>query len=186
MSDGPHRSLPMRQHWKHVAERAATPAYGPEEIAEAFPIALKKDFREAPVSTIRDILGAGEQNPLFNDNRAKQLEAVRRVCRGSTAGNTLIDCAIEATENGLTGEAALRSALEGALDAHARSGCHQIEEHYRREEPRSTADVRDRLAAARNLCPRSELASELIAGKNDGGDGLRLEKRTGIDEGPSL
>lgn len=186
MSDGPHRSLPMRRHWKALAARAATPAYSPTQVAEAFPVALKRDFGEAPLSQIRDILGGGEQSSLFREDRAAQLEAARHACRGSAAANTLIDCAIEATANGLTGDTAFRTALENASDAHAKAGCHQIEEHWRREEPQSTVNVRDRLNTARSACSYSDLASELMSGKPTGKGDLRLRKRTGVDEGPSL
>src|SRR3546814_17877927 len=64
-------------------------------------VALKRDCREAPLSQIRDILGGGKQSSLFQEDRAAQLEAARHACRGSAAANTLIDCAIEATANGL-------------------------------------------------------------------------------------
>ncbi len=186
MSDGPHRSLPMRRHWKDLAQRAATAAFTAEQVAEAFPVALKNEFSEAPLAEIRKILGDRVQNSLFKENRAAQLEAVRRECPGSAAGNTLIDCALEANANGLTGEAATRTALENAVDAIARAGCHQIEEHYRRKEPQSTANVRNRLDAARTQCARSEIASELMSDDGGGSSKGRLRKRTGIDEGPPL
>jgi MoCo/4Fe-4S cofactor protein with predicted Tat translocation signal len=47
----------MRRYWKNLAERAATPAFTTEQVAEAFPVALKNEFREAPLAQIRDILG---------------------------------------------------------------------------------------------------------------------------------
>lgn len=183
MSDGPHKSLPMRDHWRNLAERATTPAFTAEQVAEAFPVALKNDFCEAPLAQLRDIFGDNAQSSLFTADRVAQLEATRRECRGSAAGNTLIDCALEANANGLTGDVACRAALENALDTHARAGCHQIEEHYRRKEPQSTANIRDRLNAAWRQCGRSEIASELMS---DGSSKPRLPKRTGIDEGPSL
>lgn len=186
MSDGPHRSLPMRRHWKDLAERAGTPAYSPGDVADAFPVALRRDFREAPLSQIRDILGGGEQSSLFEEDRTGQLEAARRACRGSAAGNTLIDCAIEANADGLVGDRAFRTALENALDAHARGGCHQIEEHWRREEPGSTANVRDRLIAARSQYSYAALASEMMSDEATVSSDLRLAKRTGVDEGPPL
>jgi len=164
MSDGPHRSLPMRRQWRDLAERAATPAYTAEQVAEAFPVALKHDFREAPLLQIRDILGDSAQVPLFNEDLSPQLEAARRACRGSAAGNTLIDCAIEANAQGLTGEAAFRSALKNAMDAHARAGCQQIEEHWRRNEPKNTENIRERLREARSACAHDALASELMSG----------------------
>lgn len=185
MSDGPHRSLPMRRPWKLLAERAGTPAYAPEEVSEAFPVALKSDFREAPLEQVRDILGGSGQSSLFGEDRAARLEEARRMCRGSAAGNTLIDCAIEANANGLTGDTAYKAALKNALEAHARAGCHQIEEHWRREEPRSTGHLRERLREARCACAFSDIASELTE-SGSGNRDTRLSKRTGVDDGPPL
>jgi hypothetical protein len=186
MSDGPHRSLPMRRHWRDLAERASTPAFSANEVGEAFPIALKRDFREAPLERVRDILGGGEQSSLFASDRAAQLEESRRFCRGSAAGGTLIDCAIEANAKGLTGDAAFRIALENALDAHARAGCHSIEEHYLREDRPNSVNVRNRLGDARRFCPYAELATELMSSSTARVRDLRLPKRTGVDEGPPL
>jgi hypothetical protein len=176
----------MRRHWKALAARAATPAYSPTQVAEAFPVALKRDFREAPLSQIRDILGGGPQSSLFQEDRTAQLEAARRACRGSAAGNTLIDCAIEANANGLTGDAAFKTTLENALDTHARANCHAVEEHYKRENWPNPAHVRDRLGAARDACSFGAVATELISGKTNDKSDLRLPKRKGLDEGPPL
>ena len=215
MSDGPHRSLPMRRHWKDLAKRATNPAYSPDEVSEALLPPLTREFRAEPLSEIRGILGDGKQvdraglGPdgdllqlseeavaasannqsrgvtVFKGDRSARLDAARQLCRGSVAGNTLIDCAIEAAANGMTGDIAFREALENALEAHARGGCHQIEEHHHRKEPHSTSNVRDRLRTARALCSYAALASALMSGKPLDGN-LRLPKRTGINEGPSL
>ena len=185
MSDGPHKSLPMRRHWKDLAKRAANLAYSPDEVSEAILPPLMREFRAAPLSEIRVILGDGKQGSLFKEDRSARLEEARQLCRGSAAGNTLIDCAIEAVTNGLTGDIAFSEALENALEAHARGGCHQIEEHHYREEPHSTSNVRDRLCTARSLCSYAVLASALMSGKPADGN-LRLPKHRGINEGPSL
>ena len=44
MSDGPHRSLPMRQGWKRVAERGANDNFTTEQIAAAIVPALEQDW----------------------------------------------------------------------------------------------------------------------------------------------
>jgi hypothetical protein len=185
MSDGPLKSLPMQRHWKKLAERAANPSYTCDEVDEGLLPPLMREFKEAPLSEIRAILGGGEQGTLFNESRAAQLDAARQACRGSAAGNTLIDCAIKANANGMTGDAALRHALRNALEDRARAGCHQIEEYQYREEPRNGAKVRDRLSEARMRCPYDRLASELMSNPKSN-KSLRLRKRTGIDEGPPL
>ena len=45
MSDGPHRSLPMRRPWKTVAECADNAAFEVDEIREAIVPALEQDCR---------------------------------------------------------------------------------------------------------------------------------------------
>ena len=60
MSDGPHRSLPMRPAWKKLAERADKAAFSAEEVRDALPAALAEDWRkEIPDSIVwkvREIL----------------------------------------------------------------------------------------------------------------------------------
>ena len=46
MSDGPHRSLTMRQAWKRLAEHADNPAAGMEELIQLGGYALEDDLRE--------------------------------------------------------------------------------------------------------------------------------------------
>lgn len=185
MSDGPHRSLPMRRHWKDLAERAETPAFSTGDMDEALRVALKKEFSEAPLSAIREILGGGDQGSLFQVDCAGQLDEARQACWGSVAGNILIDCAIEANANGVTGDAAFQGALQNALEAHAWSGCHQIEEHHHRKEPHSAPNASKRLRGARDRCSFGALASELMPNKQPVND-TRLRKHTGVDEGPPL
>lgn len=185
MSDGPHKSLPMRRQWKNLAERAGNSLYTSDEVEEAFSLSLKGESREAPISEVRAILGYGTQRTLFDDDCSVQLDAVRQVCRGSALGDMLIDCAIEANANGLTGDEAVHQALRNALEARAWSGCRQIEEHQYRELPRDGAMVRDRLNQARNGFNFDALASELMSDPKSN-QNLRLTKHTGIDEGPPL
>src|ERR1700690_3372398 len=46
MSDGPHRSLPMRPWWKQVALRADKSAFSVPECADALAVALEREFAE--------------------------------------------------------------------------------------------------------------------------------------------
>ena len=184
MSDGPHRSLPMKRHWKKFAERLENSSYTPEEIDEAWLSALKKDFREPPLSEIRTILVGNGQRPLFKENLAAQLDSVRQSCRGSAVGNTLIDCAIAADANGMVGNSAFHHALTSTLEAHVRSHYRQIEEHYYRKSPVKCPPVRERLHEAYNRFSCASFASELMSPQSS--IGHQLPKRTGIDEGPQL
>lgn len=185
MSDGPHRSLPLPPHWKHLAERAATPAYSPTDVEEALPIALKKDFlREAPLSEVTRILRGDKQGSLFQQAQTDQLETLRDAHPGSVPAGTLIDCALGALSDGLRGDEAAQTAITQALQAHARSRSRQIVEHYH-PAGRNNPDPSQRLRDARGHLSYTQIASELMSDGPSMRD-LRLTKRSGVDEGPPL
>lgn len=186
MSDGPHRSLPMRRHWKNLAERAAKAAYSMEEVREALPFALQKDLREAPLASIREVF-SGNQGSLFIESEIARLEAIRQSSVHSAAGHIVIDCAVQAVAAGLTGETAYQAALENACDAQARSALRSVEEHYHREaSARSAYYVRDRLDAARQQCDFKALAAGIAADAPSARGAAHLPRHTGLDEGPTL
>lgn len=185
MSDGPHRSLPMRRHWKDLAQRAAKSAFAPEEVCEALPYALKRDILEAPIKDIRDIMEGGS---LFPELRIEQLEALRETCRGSAPANLAIDCAIEAATNGFTGEAGTETALRNALEDTTRSALRGMEEHYEREaSSRSAGYLRTRLDAARQQLDCGALAREILSSERPPSRrSVTLPRHSGVDEGPPL
>jgi hypothetical protein len=185
MSDGPHRSLPMRRHWKDLAQRAAQSAFSPDQVCEALPYALKRDILEAPIKGVRDIMSG---DSLFPEMRVEQLEELRESCRGSAPANLLIDCAVEAIRNGLIRDAGTEAALQNALQDTTRSALRGIEEHYGREaSSRGSEYVRDRLDAARQQLDCNALARELLSSEQPPAQrSVSLPRRTGIDEGPTL
>ena len=186
MSDGPHRSLPMRRHWRNLAERASKAAYSADEVCEALPVALQRDMCEAPLAAIRDII-SGNQGFLFAHNEIERLEAVRQASTRSAACNVVIDCAIQAVSGGLTGEAAYRATLEIACEAQVRSQFRSVEEHYHRSaSARSARYVRDRLDAARQQCDFKTIASGFITGTQSPRGAANLPRHSGLDEGPTL
>jgi len=186
MSDGPHRSLPLRRHWKKFLERVVTPSFSSCEVIEALSNALINDFKEAPVSRVLNILQGDGQPSLFHENCADQIEALRRTCPGSTASNILLECATEANASGLTGYQAVRMTLENALDALFRSARNSIEEHCKRKESWSGMNIRTRLKDAWKEVSFSGLASEIIFGKAASTKKANLTKRTGLDDGPQF
>lgn len=187
MSDGPHRSLPMRNHWKRLAERADKAAYSVLEVSEALPAALRQDFREAPLEQLKKALGVDDQGALFSVQNPQELDALRAECPGSAAGNTLIDCAKEAVASGLSGEKACEQALASALDECSRSAFRGIEEHYYREAPDHRAQfVRSRLDEGRSKCDVNALAKDMLNAPPKGNLGRSLAKHDGLDEGPEL
>lgn len=187
MSDGPHRSLPLGKHWKNLAERADKAAYSASDVSEALPVALRREFRDAPFKQLKAALGVGDQAGLFVAERPEQLDALRYACAGSAAGNALIDCAKEALADGLTGESACQRAAENALEECVRANFRSIEEHYYRQAPAHNARyVRGRMEEARHGCDFSSLAGNLLEGSGKRGSSGRLIRHEGIDAGPEL
>ena len=94
MSDGPHRSLPMRPQWKSVAERASKDAWSIADVSKAAVRALECDLAEIPVRPLRRILGSDGAASLFSANPdalAAELDRARAECRGSSIGNAAIE-----------------------------------------------------------------------------------------------
>src|SRR6267142_7186561 len=100
MSDGPHRSLPMRPGWKRVAERAHNRNYDAQQVQEALLAALAKDCRiELSPAFIADFYGV--YGTLLKDDLPTQLESLRGVAAGGL-GRTVLDYAIQLASNGET------------------------------------------------------------------------------------
>lgn len=187
MSDGPLKSMKMRRHWRPFAERVENPAFPLKEVCDALNHALKKDFAEAPVEQVQNILGGGrKQASLFPQERIAQLEKLRRECPGSAAAKALIDCAVEVVADGRAGEGAVRQALKNASESYTRDYFRGVEEHCQREGGDSAELIRDRLEATRQACNYDTLASDLAIGENLLSKSSGIEKHSGIDEGPPL
>lgn len=187
MSDGPHRSLPLKRAWKTLAERAGKEAYPTSEVEEAMVFALKKEFLAAPLDEICQILDSKGQASLFSDNLIDRLEEFRETCRGSAANNILIDCAIDAVGQGITGKPAQIIVLRDALAGYMLSASRSIEEHYLREAGSKDANfVRTRLDMAYHQCNFGNIASDMLVGRGGTGVMKNLPRNLGIDAGPSL
>src|ERR1700730_6655287 len=185
MSDGPHRTLPKRRHWKDTAERAAKPVHSESEVCEALIFALKRDILEAPIEKLQEILDSRRPD-LFPTRQLEQLEDLRGECRGSAAANVSIDCAIEAIQSGLKGHAAVRSALQNAIEDIMRSAFRGMNEHYQREATsHETFNLRSRLDAAHRQIDCGAIVSELLSSqKPPSPRSIQLPRHTGLDEGP--
>ncbi len=185
MSDGPHRSLPLRPHWKTLARRAAKAAYSPDEVAEALPFALKREFPQALLNAIREVMCG---DTLFPWMRREQLDALRAKHPGSAPANLAIDCAVAVVTNEATGEAGVQAALTAALAETMHSALRATEEHYQREaHPRRSSYVRKRLDAARQKVDCGALARELLSDNTKPKRrAVNLPTRKGVDEGPPL
>jgi hypothetical protein len=175
----------MRRHWQDVAERAAKAAFSSDQVAGSLPYALKKDILCAPIAEIRKIMAGGT---LFPEMTVERLELLRQSHYGSAAAHHLIDCAIEATAGGLSGDNGTEAALKNAFEGITRDAVRGIEEHYQREATSMSAGyVRLRLDAARQQLDCGALARELLSpDKLPSQRSVTLPRQSGIDEGPSL
>src|SRR5664280_1797154 len=135
MSDGPHRSLPMRRGWKRVAKRGDKSAFAIDEISAALIPALRQDCQDDLIPGFLDGLRAvcqDQEHSLFKDNIEPQIEALRHLA-GSGIGHVVLDEAIRLCATGEQGLNIALKALDNALTDRATRGAKQVEECYFRE-----------------------------------------------------
>ena len=186
MSDGPHRSLPMRKAWKKVAEQADTAAFSVPDIVPKVIEALSADWREEvtpdQLRSLRGFLNEANQLALFPEQRREMLERLRHEASGRALGLTLIECVDKAAARGMSGEDALGAATQAALSMHVTRGIRSMEEHFLREAtaPRA-ARMRQKAESAVAGCPLDALARRLT-GHDSGPAPQRTEKKDGLDD----
>lgn len=190
MSDGPHRSLPMRSRWKAFAKTADKPAFETAIVAEIAMQALSQDWREEVpsdvLSGLRKTLETIGQADMFNQDKSAHFDGLREIAAGQPLARTLIECAAKAATGGLVGDVAFEEAATRALSMRVSRGVRQVEEHYLRKTsmPRAV-NVRERgEAAARHLDIRS-LARRLTK-LDTRANKPRTRKMDGLDDGVSL
>ena len=188
MSDGPHRSLPMRPAWKKVAECADNRAFEADEIRGAIIPALEQDCRReiSPefLSRIRRIC-RDQAESLFKGDVQPSLEGLRAAA-GSGMERTVLNHAIQAAAKGTTGEGITEKAMTDALTDRAARGARQVEEHYLRKSTLPRAHkVRGRIEEGINGADITSIARRVL-----NGDGkkpsAKPSKRRGLDEGVKL
>ena len=188
MSDGPHRSLPMKRKWQFVAERADKDAHGIDEISIALIPALEGDCRDeiTPgfIESIRKIY-AEQDTLLFKHDINAQVKALR-VNAGSGIGRRIIENVVRLSPDKEAGLDALVKALSYALTERAARCNRQVEEHYLRESTASRANnVRSRLEQGLAGAPIEALARQIL--KIDScRPSHKSVKRHDLDEGPKI
>lgn len=186
MSDGPHRSLPMRPGWKKVAEHASNLAFAVEDVCDAIVVALTKDWRKEIssrfVTSIIEILG---ETTLFGQDKIRSILDLRQTISGSTIGTALLEFLTIAIDEGKSGRAAIQDAMIHALRDQSARCARQVEEHYLRE-PRmqNTLSVRRRLDKAIQAADFGSLTGQLL---DRGSKSVRrIKKHDGVDDGVNL
>ena len=187
MSDGPHRTLPMRPSWRKLAERADNDSFTAEQVAEAVCPALASDWRtevsDATLRAVATCVGDSPQLGLF----ASQAELIRlRAQCGSPMAALLVDAACDAVADGLVGREAVEKAVADALSERALRGSRQVEEHYLRNgSNRRATKVRSRLNACAGAAGIAALASSIAQGTSTARQ-FKPTKHDGLDQGVAL
>ena len=189
MSDGPHRSLPMRRGWKKVAEYADKNAFTLNDLQEAVIVALGKDWRaDIPIRLTRcicEVLG-DPQKSLFLDQKIARLDLMRPAIAGHGFELVLLERAMEYAIKGLFGPDVPVMVARDALGIWASRCCRQVEEHYLRRStlPRA-CNVRARMEEGMQEVSLDGLARELLD-TNHGLVPRVVPKWSGLDEGVRL
>ena len=186
MSDGPHRSLPMRPTWRRVAERADKRAFTPEEISQALAPAVEQDCRDDMSSEfLSDLRRVVEEPSLFEDDAAARLEALRPQA-SSGLERTVLDNVSLLSAADVDGFAVVQEALKAALMDRANRGARQVEEHYLRKSSAPRANnVRGRLDDGIGCTDFDAVAARVLSVDPNRPSSTPL-KQKGIDDGVSL
>ena len=188
MSDGPHRSLPMRRPWKTVAECADNAAFEVEEIRETILPALENDCRREMRREFLDGLSrvcADQESSLFKTDIRPVLEELRRTANMGVE-SLVLDHAIRTAANGASGRGVAEKAVSQALKDRGASGIKQVEEHYlRKSNAKRAHNVRDRMEQAVSGADTDSVARRLLDGRQKNAT-AKPTKRQGLDDGVKL
>lgn len=189
MSDGPHRSLPMRRPWKELVKRGDQCTYDPEQVAEAATNALASDFRKEVswplINALKSIFGGLDNSLRIPEIAVQQLQALRSLAGGSVFGRNAIEWSIELVNEGRLENDAVYVAIGLAAKARGFANARQIHEHVLRSTNQTRANgVTARLNSAIGGLSESSLGSTLMSRQSAGK--TRLSKSISLDAGVPL
>lgn len=191
MSDGPHKSLPLRQAWKRVCEVAGNTAHSLDEVVERLLPALLADVRheigDTFIAKVRKIVEPNSEQPtLFNDVRDQLAGLKREQC--SPFQSELVDSVDDAVRDGHKGLDALTTGAKAAIDTRANATINSVVEHYLRKAPHEAA-----VGVGRRLTSGLKSAADQISALANGFATGRLAAalpgsapRSDLDDGPTL
>ncbi|MDP1701733.1 MAG: hypothetical protein Q8L53_12350 [Aestuariivirga sp.] len=189
MSDGPHKSLPMRKGWKKFAEHADKAAFELEQVADAAIPALEGDWWEdvAPsIDALRKIVGDTRQFSLFGNISMEAIEALKQNNPGNSLLCAVVDGVVRAVASGQTNEEALLSGAIAALIDRGARAIRQVEEHYLRKAGANRAyDMRTRMEDGISRAPVEALGRRML-GFDPRIAPLKPQKLQGLDDGVRL
>lgn len=189
MSDGPHRSLPMRRSWQRVAERADKRSFTPEEISRALEPALEQDCRDELRPDFLDSLRRVVEEPsLFRETVTAGIESMQPHAAPGLERAVIdrVSFLSALSPADMDGIAVMKEAVKGALQNAANQRARQVEEHYLREasSPRA-ANVRGRLEEAAGCTDFGALAERILGIDSQAAPKAPL-RQTGLDDGVRL
>ncbi len=187
MSDGPHRSLPMRKGWKRVAESADNQAFGTDEIRDAILPALEEDCRGeiSPefFTNLRRVC-ADQEASLFKNDVAPSLEGLGNAA-GAGLARAVLNYALQQAALGNSPKDIPERALKDALIDRAAKGARQVEEHFCRESTTPRANkVRERIEQAISSADIGGVARRILEPESK--SETQAPKRKGLDDGVKL
>lgn len=189
MSDGPHRSLPMRRPWRELAKRGDQRAYDSEQVAEAATHALASDFKNEVsgrlISALKDVFTGRDNSLGIPEIALQQLEEAKSLAAGSVFGMNAVAWSISLVREGRLDKQALYDAVGLAAKERGFANSRSVEEHYLRESSQRRANgVSARLNSAISGLSEGKLGSTLIDPQSAASRAPR--RRTEIDDGVPL
>lgn len=184
MSDGPHRSLPMRPWWKQVALRADKKAFDVSECAEAYTVALGREAAEGlRPSFVQSLKNAEEEPGLFGPAQSWHLQKLQAV---TPLERRVLDNIAVLTPEEQVGADSFFNACADALRNEIHRYSKQIEEHYLRASgPAHARRERQRLDDAGARADVEGLLRNLLR-PHAVRTAPVLKKKTDLDDGVSL
>lgn len=183
MSDGPHRSLPMRPWWKQAALRADRSAFDVSECTVAIEHALEREFaEELRPSFVKGLKDAHEEPGLFTpaESLLSKLNPETPLER-----RVLDNLAVLSPEDALNVNAVL-TAIANAMRNEAPRFNKQIEEHYLCKAGRHHASrERERLDEATARADMDGLVRRLLQ-PGPLRTARLLKKKVGLEDGVTL
>ncbi|MGX9181966.1 hypothetical protein [Mesorhizobium sp. BHbdii] len=193
VSDGPHKSLPLRPKYRRVAEWAYKPAFSISEVCEATESALVQDANMEVRGVIRQLIDIVDGGDLFSrqpDELQRQLQELRADPAVHPLAANAIECTQMAVQQGLQGRDAVQDGIVTALSERLHANARTTEEHYLVERgPGASRTIRNRMG-------------EVSARMNENGSFARIARslfgdstvaitrtpaaRNGLDDGVSL
>lgn len=167
MSDGPHRSLPMRRPWKELAKRGDQLAYDSEQVSEAATHALVSDFKNEVsgrlLGALKDVFLRRDNSLGISEVAIEQLEKAKALAAGSVFGTNAVAWCIQLVHEGRLDQQALYDAVGLAAKERGFANARSTEEHYLRKSNQRRADnVAVRLNTAIAGLSESKLGSMLV------------------------